>query len=130
MSMNHYSSCSRGSSRGASSRGMLGSQICYCGEFVILRVAKTTKNEGKPFWGCPNYKRSRNGEVRGCNFFKWASEDHVDERDTTIGWQRRKIINLEKALLVCQRREKVLRLNVDLLEKGVGVVVVDFLVGN
>ncbi|KOM34704.1 hypothetical protein LR48_Vigan02g085400 [Vigna angularis] len=129
MSMNHCSSCSQGSSRGASLRGMLGSQICYCGELVVFRVAKTAKNEGKPFWGCPNYKvsslryvfilgyiylvfaemilvgcfvqRSRNEEVRGCNFFKWASEDNVDERDTTIGWQRRKIINLEKSLLVC-----------------------------
>ncbi|KOM57870.1 hypothetical protein LR48_Vigan11g090300, partial [Vigna angularis] len=44
-------------------------------------------------------QRSRNEEVRGCNFFKWASEDNVDERDTTIGWQRRKIMNLEKSLL-------------------------------
>ncbi|KOM28282.1 hypothetical protein LR48_Vigan511s010500 [Vigna angularis] len=147
MSMNHCSSCSLGSSRGASSRGMLGSQICYCEGLAVLRVAKTAKNEGKPFWDYPNYKvsslrcvfilgyiylvfakmilvgcfvqQSRNEEVGGCKFFKWASEDNIDERDTTIGWQRRKIINLEKSLLV-------LRFVVDLLEKGVGGVVVDF----
>ncbi|KOM58078.1 hypothetical protein LR48_Vigan11g111200 [Vigna angularis] len=56
MPMNHYSSFSWGSSRGVSSRGMVGSQICYCGDLAVLRVAKTSKNEGKPFWGCPNYK--------------------------------------------------------------------------
>ncbi|XP_014506272.1 uncharacterized protein LOC106766023 [Vigna radiata var. radiata] len=118
MSMNHCSSCSWGSSRGASSRRMVGSQICYCGELAVLRVAKTAKNESKPFWGCPNYKRSQNEELRGCNFFKWQREDDVDERDITIGWQRRKTINLEKSLLVCQKREKLLRVVVDFLEWG------------
>ncbi|XP_014503038.1 uncharacterized protein LOC106763353 [Vigna radiata var. radiata] len=123
MTKNQCSSCSWGSSHGASSsRGMVGSEICYCGELAILRVAKTPKNQGKHFWGCPNYRRSRYEEVRGCNFFKWHIEDNGDERDTTIGWQRRKIINLERSLLVYQKREKVagvvylLGVAVDLIE--------------
>jgi len=33
-----------------------GTQMCYCGEVAALRVAKTVKNFGKQFLGCPNYK--------------------------------------------------------------------------
>jgi len=30
--------------------------VCYCGEKVVLRTARTPKNRGKQFWGCPKYK--------------------------------------------------------------------------
>jgi len=33
-----------------------GALTCNCGEVVVLRTARTTKNGGKQFWGCPNYK--------------------------------------------------------------------------
>jgi len=29
---------------------------CYCGDKAVLRTARTTKNKGKRFWGCPNFK--------------------------------------------------------------------------
>jgi len=32
------------------------SPFCFCGEIAVLRVAKTIRNAGKQFWGCPNYK--------------------------------------------------------------------------
>jgi len=37
-------------------RGVGGIPMCYCGEVAVLRVAKTVKNFGKQFLGCPNYK--------------------------------------------------------------------------
>jgi len=30
--------------------------MCYCGEIVVLGVAKMIRNAGKEFWGCPNFK--------------------------------------------------------------------------
>jgi len=29
---------------------------CYCGAKAVLRIARTAKNKGKRFWGCPNFK--------------------------------------------------------------------------
>jgi len=29
---------------------------CYCGDKAMLRTAKTAKNKGERFWGCPNFK--------------------------------------------------------------------------
>ena len=34
------------------------SVMCYCGEKAALRTARTLKNKGKKFWGCPKYKVS------------------------------------------------------------------------
>jgi len=33
-----------------------GAPTCNCGEVVVLRTTRTTKNGGKKFWDCPNYK--------------------------------------------------------------------------
>jgi len=44
------------SSPTVSYRSAGGTQMCYCGEVATLRVAKTVKNFGKQFLGCPNYK--------------------------------------------------------------------------
>jgi len=30
--------------------------IAIVGEIAVLRVARTVKNGGKEFWGCPHYK--------------------------------------------------------------------------
>ncbi|QCE10502.1 hypothetical protein DEO72_LG10g1732 [Vigna unguiculata] len=93
-----------------------GAPICNCGEVAVLRTARTTKNGGKQFWGCPNYKRGSEAFI-GCNYFKWCSEDAVDERDNTIIRQRRKIFILEKEL-------KGSRMFVNVLLGIVGLLVV------
>ncbi|XP_022631673.1 uncharacterized protein LOC111240593 [Vigna radiata var. radiata] len=49
-----------------------GSPLCLCGEKTVVRIARTVKNRGKQFWGCPMYK---NGHEGGCNFFKWCCDD-------------------------------------------------------
>ena len=49
-----------------------------------------------------------NEESKGCNFFKWFNEDNGDERDATIGRQRRKIYALEKSVMVFEKRIKFL----------------------
>ncbi|KOM28290.1 hypothetical protein LR48_Vigan511s011300 [Vigna angularis] len=48
------------------------SPLCLCGEKTVVRTARTAKNRGKQFWGCPKYK---NGHEGGCNFFKWCCDD-------------------------------------------------------
>jgi len=56
------SSCSCGSrnhsvsSPGTVSGSVSGTPHCHCGEIAVLRVARTAKNCGKQFWGCPHYK--------------------------------------------------------------------------
>jgi len=44
------------SSPTVSYRSAGGTPMCYCGEVAALKVAKTVKNFGKQFLGCPNYK--------------------------------------------------------------------------
>ncbi|XP_014503314.1 uncharacterized protein LOC106763661 [Vigna radiata var. radiata] len=81
MSMAHSCSSStcndyrRKHMRSVSSRGDA-SLICHCGENNVLRTARTTKNRGKQFWGCPRYKL---GSENGCNFFRWFSDWGVEE---------------------------------------------------
>jgi len=92
----------------------------------VVRTARTTKNLGKQFWGCANFKvcfpvfdfgcffhfhlhgffvLQRCGEdVLGCNFFKWCYEEGADERDAIIARQRQKITYIENALSVWQKR--------------------------
>lgn len=62
ISLNRYcSSYSWRSSRGGSSIGLVGTQICHCGDVVVLRVENIVKNEGKQF--------SRlQGLLSGCSF--------------------------------------------------------------
>jgi len=36
--------------------------VCYCGEKAITRTARTAKNRGRKFLGCPKFK------VRYCCF--------------------------------------------------------------
>ncbi|KOM37796.1 hypothetical protein LR48_Vigan03g117800 [Vigna angularis] len=31
--------------------------ICFCGQNAVFRIARTPKNKGKRFWGCPKFKR-------------------------------------------------------------------------
>ncbi|WVZ03246.1 hypothetical protein V8G54_024052 [Vigna mungo] len=88
MSMQHSSSsctCNecRKQFRCVSSRGDGGwsrkeaSLSCHCGEKCVLRTAKTTKNQGRQFWGCPRYKLG--SETVGCNYFRWLADYGHDE---------------------------------------------------
>ncbi|BAT92526.1 hypothetical protein VIGAN_07126800 [Vigna angularis var. angularis] len=62
---------------------------------------------GKQVWGCLNYKRTRNEELQGCNFFKWRNEDNIDDAGSTIARQRRKINSMEKSVMGFQKRKKM-----------------------
>jgi len=55
-----------------------------------------------------NQQSGGNEESKGCNYFKWFNEDNGDERDATIGRQRRKIYALEKSVMVFEKRIKFL----------------------
>jgi len=45
-----------GSSNRDGSKRLDSMPVCYCGEKVVLRTARTPKNREKQFWGCPKYK--------------------------------------------------------------------------
>ncbi|KAL2326864.1 hypothetical protein Fmac_020291 [Flemingia macrophylla] len=64
------------------------SSVCYEWELAVLRTAMTSRNAGKKFWGCPNYKNGEDEDVR-CNYFEWAAND-VDGRDLLISKLERK----------------------------------------
>ncbi|XP_052728443.1 uncharacterized protein LOC128195248 [Vigna angularis] len=97
---------SSGSSHGGACRGGGLIPTCYCGDIAVMKVAKTTKNAGRNFWGCPHYK---GGSSIGncCNFFKWCCEDNVDEKDCTI---LKRISELENAVKDLQKIQKMMKL--------------------
>ncbi|KOM43125.1 hypothetical protein LR48_Vigan05g072900 [Vigna angularis] len=55
--------------------------LCYCGMNYVLRTARTVKNRGKQFWGCPKFKNG--GEDGGCNYFTWCADHGVVETETS-----------------------------------------------
>ncbi|WVZ18596.1 hypothetical protein V8G54_005918 [Vigna mungo] len=63
-----------------------GSPLCLCGEKTVVRTARTVKNRGKQFWGCPMYK---NGHEGGCNFFKWCCDDASEKSYTDVKWEEK-----------------------------------------
>jgi len=66
------------------SKGMGFFLICKCGEVTVLRVAKTSKNNGRQFWGCSKFKSAASSDMVWCNYFKWCDEELYDERDGII----------------------------------------------
>jgi len=53
--------CSGNQNHGVSScgggwKGLGVTPICQCGKVVVMRIAKTSRNVGNKFWGCPNIK--------------------------------------------------------------------------
>ncbi|KAG2390337.1 uncharacterized protein HKW66_Vig0222570 [Vigna angularis] len=57
------SSCSKATCKGFSqslhgavSRGVGITPICYCGDIVVMKVARTSRNAVRKFWGCRHYK--------------------------------------------------------------------------
>ncbi|QCE03336.1 hypothetical protein DEO72_LG8g1360 [Vigna unguiculata] len=77
--------------------------IYDCGDIAVVRTTRTTKNLGKQFWSCANFKRCGD-DVLGCNFFKWCYKEGVDERDAIIARQRQKITYMENSLSVWKKR--------------------------
>ncbi|WVZ20791.1 hypothetical protein V8G54_008113 [Vigna mungo] len=101
--------------RSVSSRGDV-SLICHCGEKTVLRTARTTKNRGKQFWGCPRYKL---GSENGCNFFRWFSDWGVEESISCELLEAndgvKQMSDVEKAVVGLQREMKYLVVVVSVL---------------
>ncbi|XP_042988595.1 uncharacterized protein LOC122316123 [Carya illinoinensis] len=51
---------------------------CWCGLKAPLKTSHTTKNPGRKFFACPNYKTL---ETRKCEFFIWADIFHLVEEN-------------------------------------------------
>ncbi|WVY90183.1 hypothetical protein V8G54_035697 [Vigna mungo] len=68
-------------SGGGRGRCSTGGPICYCGMKCVVRTARTIKNRGKQFWGCPKFKNG--GEDGCCNYFSWCADHGVVETKTT-----------------------------------------------
>ncbi|CAJ2636596.1 unnamed protein product [Trifolium pratense] len=84
-----------------------------CDEVAILRTVKdiSSRNFGKKFWGCRNWRHD--GDA-GCSFFKWFSDDIVDERDLKIARQKKKngklkndVYVLKNELVITQKWLKI-----------------------
>ncbi|QCD86368.1 hypothetical protein DEO72_LG3g889 [Vigna unguiculata] len=95
-----------------------GTPTCTCGHVAMLRTTRTTKNGGRQFLGCSNYKIESETFI-GCNYFKWCSEDGGDDRDDTIMRQRRKIYILEKELKRSRKNIKAAKYIIAPIFKGV-----------
>ncbi|KAL5078936.1 hypothetical protein RYX36_007357, partial [Vicia faba] len=68
---------------------------CWCQEECVIRTVTDLNSvniEKKKFWGCRNYV---NHEEKGCNFFRWLSDEVVDGRELKIDRQRKKILKLK-----------------------------------
>ncbi|KAG2395662.1 uncharacterized protein HKW66_Vig0069620 [Vigna angularis] len=78
---------------------------CLCGQNAVFRIARTPKNKGKKFWGCPNFKGG-SGELVGCNFFKWCIDEgnegnglNVEERTSSVRNEEVGVWSMEDSVL-------------------------------
>ncbi|XP_022632084.1 uncharacterized protein LOC111240742 [Vigna radiata var. radiata] len=75
---------------------------CFCGQNAVFRIARTPKNKGKKFWGCPNFKGG-NDELVGCNFFEWCLEEGnqgvVEERSAIARAEEVGLMSMEESYL-------------------------------
>ncbi|XP_014491081.1 uncharacterized protein LOC106753744 [Vigna radiata var. radiata] len=116
-------SCSKTTAKGAShssqgdvSRGVGITPICYCGDFAVLKVAKTARNAGRKFWAYRHYKGAFTSGM-SCNFFKWFGEENGDDRDgSNVRQSNKRTTDMESAVKELQRMMKFV--------VGVGVVVI------
>ncbi|QCE11671.1 uncharacterized protein LOC114183299 [Vigna unguiculata] len=83
-----------GSSHGCGARIFAIKPMCYCGQTAVLRTAKTPKNRGKQFWGCPKFK-SGSQDLGGCNFFQWFIEQEIEERDM-MQMEEKDVVKMEE----------------------------------
>ncbi|QCE04852.1 hypothetical protein DEO72_LG8g2893 [Vigna unguiculata] len=65
----------------SSSFSGLRGKLCGCGEKVVLLQANTTKNKGRFFWRCRNWRSDDN-----CKYFEWVhdGEESVMEEKPEI----------------------------------------------
>ncbi|KAG2404784.1 ATPase 4 [Vigna angularis] len=85
--------------------------ICFCGQNAVFRIARTPKNKGKRFWGCPK--------------FKWCSEDVIHEgnvvtveesgRNKEVGGS---LMKMEQMVMKMEKRD-VEKLKIAYLQKTV-----------
>ncbi|KOM25158.1 hypothetical protein LR48_Vigan50s007800 [Vigna angularis] len=78
---------------------------CLCGQNAVFRIARTPKNKGGKFWGCPNFKGG-SGELVGCNFFKWCIDEgnegnglNVEERTGSVRNEEVGVWSMEDSVL-------------------------------
>ncbi|KAG2407427.1 uncharacterized protein HKW66_Vig0022490 [Vigna angularis] len=86
-------------------RSFDGNPRCLCGHSAVFRIARTPKNKGKKFWGCPNFKGG-SGELVGCNFFKWCIDEgneakwlNVEERTDSERNEELGVMSMEDSVL-------------------------------
>ena len=75
-------SCGGSHIRGSKDLGLI--PICKYGEVVVIQVARTSKNNGRQFWGWSKYKSVASIDMVWCNYFKWCDEELYDEMDGII----------------------------------------------
>ncbi|XP_041009481.1 uncharacterized protein LOC121253545 [Juglans microcarpa x Juglans regia] len=93
----------------------LGIPFCFCEEPATLRLARTAKNPGRPFLGCPKYNTKG---LPYCRFFKWAdineeNELHLQESTNEFVMKEKelekKIEDVQKREIEVMKKELVLR---------------------
>ncbi|KAJ1424437.1 Zinc finger, GRF-type [Sesbania bispinosa] len=91
-----------GASKSSSASSISRSKVCGCGEELICIKSKTVNNPGRMFWRCHNWNKDD-----GCNYFRWADDDIVEQSVKGVGGQsqeqelevlRKKIGKLHKKL--------------------------------
>lgn len=71
--------------------------LCYCGAPSKLRVARTEKNNGRRFFACNVYDKSKRKGV--CDFFSWADVgQNVDHQTGTENAKIAEELLLERKL--------------------------------
>ncbi|KAG2399937.1 uncharacterized protein HKW66_Vig0102090 [Vigna angularis] len=103
---------------------------CFYGRPTVFRVARTLKNKGKRFWGCPNFKVGSEDFV-GCNFFEWCTEEVIDSRnvvnleDSSASARNeevsRSLMKMEQSVMKMEERD-VEKLRIGCLEKSVVIL--------
>ncbi|WVY97414.1 hypothetical protein V8G54_029565 [Vigna mungo] len=76
-----------GGGRGGCSNGGL---ICYCGMKCVVRTARTIKNRGKQFWGCPKFKNGGEDgvvETETTGNCEGKSESLLSREAMEVGWK-------------------------------------------
>ncbi|KAG5522558.1 hypothetical protein RHGRI_034645 [Rhododendron griersonianum] len=90
-----------------------GDEKCGCGRRVVMRTSLTTKNLGRRFLGCINYKQKN-----GCNFFVW-----IDPETCPRGVEYAKIMQAKKEALEGEVEE--LKMMIESLERGKQIMEVE-----
>ncbi|KAJ1422913.1 Zinc finger, GRF-type [Sesbania bispinosa] len=62
-----------------SSSSNSGSKTCACGDTLLLLTSSSSKNPGRKFFRCPNWKKENS-----CDYFQWLDDQlHIGLPSTT-----------------------------------------------